>query len=126
MGLCEHCQSISSKVLRHASNWDTVLHHNHETFKRSVRSKCYICSQVWDSLNEEQKAKAKRPNFEGINYKVLLGRTSYGEEDREEPILATFSIDHGEDLWDCEEYNDVGGEFLSGAGKFAILNPFGR
>jgi hypothetical protein len=126
MGLCEQCQSISSTVLVGSSR-NTVLHHNHETFKRSVfGSKCYLCSQVWDSLNEEQKGKARRPEFEGIDYKVFLGRTSYGEEDRQEPILAKFYFDHGEDLWDCEEYDTVGGQFIQGAGQFAILNPFGR
>lgn len=125
MGLCEHCQSISSKVLKFRGK-NNVLHHNHETLKRSIGSKCYLCSQVWDSLNEEQKGVARRPDFEGIDYDVSLGKTRYSEEDRQEPILATFSFGHGEDLWDCEEYNDVGGTHIREAGKFAILNPFGR
>lgn len=62
MGLCELCLSISSKVLVRGIN--TIFHHNYNTFKESVlRSKCYICSQVWNSLNEEQKAVASRPNI---------------------------------------------------------------
>jgi hypothetical protein len=126
MGLCEQCQSISSKVLSR-QGFNTVFHHNHETFMRSVfDSKCYICSQVWDSLNEEQQGKAIRPEFEGIDYKVSLRSTSYGEEDRQEPILATIFFTHGEDLWDCEEYDPVGGMTINDSGQFAILNPNGR
>lgn len=88
-------------------------------------SKCYICSQVWDSMNEEQKEVARRPNFEGFDFDILLRKTRYGEDGRQEPVLAMFFIQHGEDLWDCEEYNTPGGPDLSGPGRFAILNPFG-
>lgn len=124
MGLCAHCLSLSSKVLIFGVN--AALHHSHETFKEAVFvSKCYICSQVWDSMNEEQKEVVRRPDFEGIDYNIRLGRTRYGEDGRQEPVLATIFIKHGEDLWDCEEYNKVGGTFVSGAGQFAILNPFG-
>lgn len=123
MGLCETCQSLSSKVL--VSGMNTAIHHDHETFKEAVfGSKCYLCSQVWDSMNEEQKEVARRPNFEGLDYHILLGRIRYGEDDRLEPVLASFFIKHGEDLWNCEEYDTVGGTHVGG--QFAILNPFGR
>lgn len=125
MGLCELCQSLSSKVLVNGVN--KALHHNHETFKEAVfGSKCYLCCQVWDSMNEEQKEVAGRPGFEGIDYDILLGRTQYGEENGQEPVLATLFIKHGEDLWDCEQYDTVGGTHVVDAGQFAILNPFGR
>lgn len=125
MGLCEQCQSISSKVLVFGRN--TAIHHNYETFKEAVfGSKCYLCSQVWDSMNAEQKAVARRPEFEGIDYEILLGKTKYFEDDRQKPVLAKIFIEHGEDLWDCEEYDTVGGTHMDSAGQFAILNPFGR
>lgn len=126
MSLCALCeQSISSKVLS-SSGYNTILHHNHKTFTRSVFStKCYLCSRVWNSLNEEQQEKTRRPEFEGIDYKIFLRRTKYFEEDEQEAILAHVTFGHGEDLWDCEEYDEVGGRHILGAGQFAILNPNG-
>lgn len=43
------------------------------------------------------------PIFEGIDYKVVMGRTIYGEDGRQEPVLASVFFTHGEDQWDCEE-----------------------
>lgn len=126
MGLCEHCHSISSKVLVGGMN-KALIHHDHETFKKAVfENKCYLCSQVWDSMNEEQKEVAGRPDFEGIDYDIFLNQIKYGEDERQKTFLASFFINHGEDLWDCEQYDTVGGKHVSGAGQFAILNPFGR
>lgn len=123
MRLCEQCRSISSKVLPKR----TVLHHNYASLQKSVfAGSCYLCSQVWDSLNEEQKGVASRSDFEGIDYEVSLGRTSYGDDGVQERILAKISFEHGEDLLYCEEYDIVGGTSLEDAGQFAILNPFGR
>lgn len=125
MGLCEQCQSISSKVLVFGKNM--VFHHNYETFRKSVfGDRCYICSQVWDSMNEEQKAVASRPDFEGIDYEVFLKSASFDEEGQQERVLATISFSHGEDLWDTEEYDPIGGMSMEDAGKFAILNPSRR
>ncbi|KAG8168216.1 hypothetical protein KVR01_003905 [Diaporthe batatas] len=117
MGLCALCeQSLSSKVLVD----DTLFHHDYRTFRQSVESKCYICSHVWSSLTEEQKETTMRPTFDGIDYDVSL-RTSYGE--RQGRILATIDFKHGDDLFDCEDYNEVGGKHMADAGRFAILNP---
>lgn len=124
MGLCEQCQSISSTVLL-LSGLNKVFHHSCETLKKSVfEAKCYVCSRVWDSLTEEQKAVASHPDFEGIDCKVSL-QTSHEEDDGwQERVLAKITFTPGDDLYDCEDYETVGGKIMEHAGQFAILNPF--
>lgn len=123
MDLCEQCQRISSTVLVSGNN--KVLHHTHETFQKSVfGEKCYLCSQVWNSLNEEQKTVASRPDFEGINYEVFFYGRGFRYDGQLDRILAKVDFTHGEDLWDCEEYDEVGGKTMEEAGQFAILNPY--
>lgn len=121
MGLCEQCQSISSTVLSGLKG-KTVLQHNNETLARSVfDSKCFLCTQVWNSLTEEQREVTRRPEFEGITYIASLETAGwdYGPED----ILATIYIENGEDLYCCEDYNLVGGTLTGDSGQYAILRP---
>lgn len=127
MGLCEQCQAISSTVLSRRVG-TSVLRHNHETLARSVfDSKCFLCTQVWNSLTEEQRGVTRRPEFEGIDYKISLVLDGPRWDDGPEDILADVSFDHGEDLWCTEDYNTVGGDYTSHVnGQFAILRPSGK
>lgn len=127
MSLCEKCQSMTSKPLSYGRN--SLFRHDHISLQEAVfERRCFICTRVWDSLSEDQKAVASGPAFMGIEYQLFLLRPTSGEdgEQREgQEILATLSFKHGEDFYDCEDYNDVGGSPVGSAGCFAILNPSG-
>lgn len=86
-------------------------------------SKCFLCSQVWESLHEEQKEVARRPDFEGLKCNVSLVKGSFGTDDRPENIIAQMYFDHGDDLYETEEYNRVGGMITDFSGQYAILDP---
>lgn len=70
---------------------------------------------------------ASDPAFMGIEYQISLHKITraQAEDGDEQEILATLSFDHGDDLYDCEDYNEVGGLPVDQVGNFAILNPSG-
>lgn len=123
MGLCEQCQSVRAKVLVHGRN--TLFRHDSSTLQKAVfESRCFVCSHVWDSLSGEQKAVASGPAFEGIEYQIFLSKIENHDVDAEKSeIIAAISFDHGDDLYDCEDYNEVGGLSMDSMGNFAMLNP---
>lgn len=80
---------------------------------------------MYRTLSEEQKAIASDPTFMGIEYFIFLRHITQEEDGEQQKIVATLSFEHGDDLYDCEDYNEVGG-LLPGnstVGCFAILNP---
>lgn len=123
MGLCEKCQSLATEAFR-SSESPSVDRYDYLSFRRAVDGKCFVCSHVWDSLSEEQKGIASKPGFMGITYRIY--RNSRPGSDEGEPILATLSFQHGDDLFDCEECNKVGGLMINSAGVFAFLDPSGE
>lgn len=125
MGLCEQCQSISTKVLVHGRN--SLFRHDHISLEKAVfESRCFICSRVWDTLSEEQKVVASGPAFMGIEYRMFLFQEKYSDDDELSEILAHLTFEHGDDLYDVDDYNEVGGMPMDSTGCFAILNPSGK
>ena len=123
MGICEKCQSLAVSPL--PGQGPTLYCYDYLSLRKAVDSRCYICSRVWDTLTEEQKGVASGPGFMGITYR--LWRSSRSMDDEEGPILATLGFENGDDLYDCEDYNEVGGRHLnSDCGVFAFLNPSGK
>lgn len=61
----------------------------------------------------------------GIEYQISLSKIAQADDGDKKEILATLSFDHGDDLYDCEDYNEVGGLPVDQVGNFAILNPSG-
>ena len=108
---------------RLALGTNSLFRHDHETLRKAVfESKCFICSGVWGSLTEEQKKVASVPDFEGIEYRIRLYRNPLNDGEQRE-YLATMLFSHGDDLFDCEDYNEVGGLPVDSVGCFAMLNP---
>lgn len=124
MGLCEQCRAMTTTPL--AGGRNSLFRHDHVSLRKAVfESRCFVCCRVWDSLSEEQKGVARDPAFEGIGYSISLSRSTDGGDGEQVEILATLSFEHGDDLFDCEDYNVVGGLPVGSAGCFAILNPSG-
>lgn len=122
MGLCEQCHSMTETPLAYGRN--SLFRHDHITLRKAVFvSRCFVCTRVWHSLTEEQKSIASDPAFEGIEDEIYLSRMPGGKDGEQQGILANMSFQHGDDLYDCEDYNVVGGPSLVFAGCFAILNP---
>lgn len=123
MSLCQRCRSIADTAISRTRA--TVLHHDSAgSLKESVESSCFICARVWDSLSGEQRAAAESPSFMGIRYlmKTVEPSRRYGSPG-EQPLLANILCEHGDDLYDCEDYNVVGGWWKGNTGNFAVLNP---
>lgn len=122
MSLCTECKSMSTRTFE--GDEDKLFRHGHDTFQKSVfESKCYICCRVWESLTQEQKDVASRPEFMGIEYHFRPGRAIDSDGD---PLLtvASLTFTWDDDLFDCEDYGEPGG-FDAGEGTFTALNPAG-
>nr|AET07139.1 vegetative incompatibility protein 6 [Cryphonectria parasitica] len=124
MSLCRKCQAIPDTRICSGEH-RVVVRHDSASIQKSVEDRCYICARVWNSLSEEQKAVCKRPTFEGIVYKMYTRDQSYGGSNaHSRPILAQLLCQPAkDDLYDCDDYNEVGGWWRNEAGAFAALNP---
>lgn len=85
---------------------------------------CYICTRVWDSLSKVQQAVVQSPDFSGLECKISFPPVSEEGED-DESIVTSLTFLAGDELWDCEEANLVGGWSPTFFGQFVILNPRG-
>lgn len=121
MTLCQKCQSIPDTAVAYSGR-PTVVRHDTASLKRSIQTRCFICTRVWESLSEEQKTVAESPTFTGIQYQARMSTGWMGEK-RENPILASLICEPGDDLYDCEDYNVVGGWWRMETGQFSVLNP---
>lgn len=123
MSLCTQCQSISTRVL--GQERTKVFRHGYDSFREAVfERKCYICYRVWESLSEEQKEVASRPEFMGIDYYIQVGDANRWDGEPTQSLASiTFMLD--DDLYNCEDYNEVGGLSVGLVGIFGALNPAG-
>ncbi|KUI68836.1 hypothetical protein VM1G_04392 [Cytospora mali] len=113
---------MSTKVLTRGRN--SLFRHDHITFRKAVfESRCFICSHVWNSLSQEQKDIASDAAFMGIEYQIHLSKITHDKDEEQRKVLANLSFEHGDDLYDCEDYKEVGGFPVEAVGCFAILNP---
>lgn len=120
MSLCEQCRSISERPTPPGRS--VAFHHDAVSLKKAVEGKCFACLRIWNSLSEEQRAIASREDFEGIDCFSFLRQRAH-VEGNEEPILAHFSFEHGEDLY-CDDFNVIG-SWRGSTGHFAVLNANG-
>lgn len=124
MGFCQQCRSLLER--RMPSGYHLAFHHDAASLKKAVEERCFACFRIWNNLSKEQQIVASRAEFDGFDCHSSLGPRSHardGEDEDEESILANFSFTHGEDLYDCDDYNDLG--WAGCGGQFAVLNPFG-
>ncbi|KAG6366495.1 hypothetical protein INS49_000672 [Diaporthe citri] len=120
MSLCTECKSMSTRTFE--GDETKLFRHGYDSFRKAVfESKCYICCRVWESLTEEQKEVASRPEFMGIEYHFRPRRAIDSDGD---PTLtvASLTFKWDDDLFDCEDYDEPGG-FDVGEGTFTALNP---
>lgn len=82
---------------------------------------CYMCTRVWDSLSKVQQAVIQSPDFSELECKISFTPTSE-EGEVDEHIVVSFSFWAGDELWDCEEPNLVGGWSPTFLGQFVVLN----
>ncbi|KAJ4412427.1 hypothetical protein N0V82_008822 [Gnomoniopsis sp. IMI 355080] len=120
MAFCRQCQSLSKTPI--ARKTEVVFRHDYESLRQAVDDDCYMCTRVWDSLSGTQQAIAQSPDFSGLECKASFTTVSEEDED-DEPIVISFTFWAGEELWDCEEPNLVGGWSPLLYGQFVILNP---
>lgn len=123
MGICEKCQLLASGPIN-GSQSRLVSNYDYLSLRKAVDSRCFICLRVWESLTEEQKGIVSTPDFTGITYKI--SRRSRQGEGEEDAILATLSFEHGDDLYECDDYNKPGGLWIDSAGVFAFVHPSGE
>ncbi|POS81255.1 hypothetical protein DHEL01_v200355 [Diaporthe helianthi] len=123
MGICEKCQSLA--ISPHSGEGGPTLScYDYHSLREGIDSKCYICSHVWGTLTEEQKGVASSPGFMGITYRLQRSPSRKARNDETEPpLLATLPFENEDDLYDCDDYNPVGGRWLDLAGVFAFLDP---
>lgn len=121
MSLCTECKSMSTKTFE--GDETKLFRHGYDSFRKAVfESKCYICCRVWESLTEEQKKVASRPQFMGIEYHLRLWNAI--DSDGEASLtVASITFRWDDDLYDCEDYTEPGGLGVEEAGNFAALNP---
>lgn len=120
MSLCTECKLMSTKTYEDGEN--KLFRHDYDSFRKAVfETKCYICCPVWESLTEEQKEVAGRPEFMGIEYHFRPGNAIDSDGD---PMLtvASLTFKWDDDLFDTEDYAEPGGYDAEG-GTFTALNP---
>lgn len=121
MSLCTECNSISTRTF--GSESAILFRHGYDSLRKAVfESKCYICCRVWESLTEEQKEVASRPEFMGIEYHLSVRTATDSDGDQVLP-LASITFTWDDDLYDCEDYNEPGGLHVQDEGNFTALNP---
>jgi hypothetical protein len=123
MSLCTECKSITTRTF--GQDRTLLFRHKHDSLRKAVfESKCHICYHVWESLSDEQKAIASRPEFMGIEYYISIRTLDFQERDPSD-CLAEISFEWFDDFFDCDDYNEVGGLHVDFSGVFAALNPVG-
>lgn len=121
MSLCTECKSMSTKTFE--GDETKLFRHGYDSFRKAVfESKCYICCRVWESLTEEQKEVASRPQFMGIEYHLRLSN-AIDSDGEARPTVAEITFTWDDDLYDCEDYTEPGGLLVEEVGNFAALNP---
>lgn len=67
---------------------------------------------------------ASRPEFMGIDYYIQVGDANRWDGEPTQSLASiTFMLD--DDLYNCEDYNEVGGLSVGLVGIFGALNPAG-
>lgn len=124
MAFCQKCQLIPDILIARGQDRTVVVHHDSASLQAAVTERCYICLRVWESLSEEQKSVASSSAFEGIRYNLSLS-LDYSEpgSSEESSFIAELKCNHGDDLYDCDDYNEVGGWWRLEMGQFTMLNP---
>lgn len=119
MAFCQQCQSVSRTPIARKSA--VVFRHDYESLQRAVEGNCLICTRVWDSLSKIQQEVVQSPDFTGLECKILF--TPLNEDgELEESILLSLKFWAGDELWDCDEANEVGGWSPDFYGHFVVLD----
>lgn len=101
-----------------------AFRHDSASLKKAVEDECYMCTRVWDSLSREQQAIVESPGFRGIECHISF-KAPAGDEDGaiEKAVPIGFTFLCQEEMFDCDEANDVGGWSDWESGQFALLSP---
>lgn len=119
MAFCQQCQSVSTKPIARKSA--VVFRHDYESLRRAVEENCLICTRVWDSLSTTQQTVVQSRDFTGLECKISF--TPLNEEgELDESIFLSFKFQAGDELWDCDEANEVAGWSPDFYGHFVILD----
>lgn len=123
MGTCEQCRSLSKTPV--SRDTDVAFRHDSASLLKAVEDNCYMCSRVWHSLSKEQQAITQSPEFSGIECRIWVRTSATGDEDGDAEVDApvVFSFVGGEEMFDCDEANEIGGWSCWDSGQFALLSP---
>lgn len=78
-----------------------------------------MCSQFWDSLSKGQQDVVKLPESAEIRCEIAF---PYHHEEEDNPIALSIAFQGGNELWECEDSNDVGGWTPFSYGHFVLLS----